>query len=319
MSAQLMMKRNLNAAAAAGQQQPRLAAAAASRRVCRTPAAPPRSRTSSVRVRAEAPEAPVKEKKQPAAKKGVLAELSGLGDALGPIGLTYSGGIKPKEHESLEKNSGSSDASTSSSAGAAADQQEQRPRSIARMTTAEWRAKYEVDGTVDLFVEEEFNAGSRLIGGRAVHWGGVAGFGSGEGPSAGDAPRHKVVITNPNDGATYAVDVPEDRYILWEAEDAGLELPYACRMGCCTACAVRVKAGSVEQVEALGVSQELRDAGYALMCVAYPTSDCELELADEDEVYELQFGRAFAEAALDPNSPWVERDDYALEIAQMDE
>jgi ferredoxin len=31
------------------------------------------------------------------------------------------------------------------------------------MTTAEWRAKYEADGTVDLFVEEEFNSGSRLI------------------------------------------------------------------------------------------------------------------------------------------------------------
>jgi hypothetical protein len=59
-------------------------------------------------------------------------------------------------------------------------------------------------------------------------------------------------------------------------------------MGCCTACAVRVKSGEVRQVEALGVSQELRDAGYALMCVGFPTADCELEVANEDEVYELQ-------------------------------
>ncbi len=38
------------------------------------------------------------------------------------------------------------------------------------------------------------------------------------------------------------------RYILWEAEDKGLELPYACRMGCCTACAVKVLQGEVSTV-----------------------------------------------------------------------
>lgn len=48
------------------------------------------------------------------------------------------------------------------------------------------------------------------------------------------------------------------RYILWEAEDEGLQLPYACRMGCCTACAVRIKEGEMYQPEALGISAELR-------------------------------------------------------------
>lgn len=37
------------------------------------------------------------------------------------------------------------------------------------------------------------------------------------------------------------------RYVLWEAEDRGLLLPYACRMGCCTACAVRIKEGDMYQ------------------------------------------------------------------------
>ena len=36
-------------------------------------------------------------------------------------------------------------------------------QSISTMSTAEWRAKYERDGCVDLWVEEEFNAGSRLV------------------------------------------------------------------------------------------------------------------------------------------------------------
>ena len=36
-------------------------------------------------------------------------------------------------------------------------------KSMNSMTTAEWRAKYEKDGAVDLWVEEEFNSGSRII------------------------------------------------------------------------------------------------------------------------------------------------------------
>ena len=41
------------------------------------------------------------------------------------------------------------------------------------------------------------------------------------------------------------------RYILWEAEEQGLLLPYACRMGCCTACAVRIKEGEMYQPQVL--------------------------------------------------------------------
>ena len=36
-------------------------------------------------------------------------------------------------------------------------------RSISSMTTEQWRSRYEQDGCVDLWVEEEFNAGSRLV------------------------------------------------------------------------------------------------------------------------------------------------------------
>lgn len=108
-------------------------------------------------------------------------------------------------------------------------------------------------------------------------------------------------------------------YVLWEAEDQGLLLPYACRMGCCTACAVRVKEGTMTQPEALGVAAELRARGFALMCVGYAQSDLVLEVAGEDEVYDLQFGAQFEEAATNPNGAAVMRDDFALEIANMDE
>jgi ferredoxin len=54
-----------------------------------------------------------------------------------------------------------------------------------------------------------------------------------------------------------------------------------------------VRSGEVFQPEAVGLSQELRDRGYALLCVSYARSDLEVETQDEDEVYELQFGRYF--------------------------
>ena len=43
-----------------------------------------------------------------------------------------------------------------------AAQSGEQPRSISSLTTEEWRARYEQGGAVDLWVEEEFNSGSRL-------------------------------------------------------------------------------------------------------------------------------------------------------------
>lgn len=176
---------------------------------------------------------------------------------------------------------------------------------------------YEKDGTVDLFLQDDFNAGVRIVDGEVLYPN--FGVGTGEGKSQGDCKSYKIKIYNHYADQVIEVDVPEDRYILWEAEDQGLELPQSCRMGCCTACAVKVKEGTVYQPEALGVSEELKKKGYALMCVAFPDSDCVLETVPEDEVYDLQFGRYFAQQALDKNSASIERDDFALEIAQMDE
>ena len=137
-----------------------------------------------------------------------------------------------------------------------------------------------------------------------------AGRGGGEGRAHGETVRK----VTPNHPAP-----PPPSYVLWEAEDQGLLLPYACRMGCCTACAVRVVSGTLSQPEALGVAAELRGRGFALMCVAYATSDAVLEVAAEDEVYNVQFGSQFELAATNPNGASVMRDDFALEIANMDE
>eukprot|EP00898_Chlorokybus_atmophyticus_P002425 jgi/Chlat1/3183/Chrsp22S03412 len=134
----------------------------------------------------------------------------------------------------------------------------------------------------------------------------------GRGSGKANVRRHRVTIVDPFNDETHVLDVPEDQYILESFRDAGIELPFACRMGCCTACSVRVKSGELRQPQALGISQPLKEKGYGLLCVGYPDSDLVAELQDEDEVYVLQFGQYFAKGP-------VVRDDYAIELADMDE
>ncbi|KAL4565268.1 hypothetical protein LXL04_029356 [Taraxacum kok-saghyz] len=126
------------------------------------------------------------------------------------------------------------------------------------------------------------------------------------------APSHKVTVHDRQRDVVHEFYVPEDQYILHTAEAQDISLPFACRHGCCTSCAVRIKSGGLRQPEALGISAELKAQGYALLCVGFPTSDVEVETQDEDEVYWLQFGRYFARGP-------IERDDYALELAMGDE
>lgn len=108
-------------------------------------------------------------------------------------------------------------------------------------------------------------------------------------------PRtYTITVHNRAQGSTHILQVPDDRYILHSAERQGTELPFSCRNGACTTCAVRVLSGDIYQPEAIGLSPELKKQGYALLCVSYARSDIEVETQDEDEVYELQFGRFFA-------------------------
>lgn len=110
--------------------------------------------------------------------------------------------------------------------------------------------------------------------------------------------NYQVKISDRRTGQHHQVSVPSDRYILHSAEQQGIELPFSCRNGACTACAVRVISGHLEQPEAMGLSPQLQRQGYALLCVSYACSDLEVETQAEDEVYELQFGRYFAKGKI---------------------
>ncbi len=114
---------------------------------------------------------------------------------------------------------------------------------------------------------------------------------------------YTIEIRDRSSGTTHNIQVPEDRYILQSAENQGIKLPFSCRNGACTTCAVRVLKGEIYQPEAMGLTLELRRQGYALLCVSYPRSDLEVETQDEDEVYELQFGRYFGKGKVRAGLP----------------
>jgi ferredoxin len=99
--------------------------------------------------------------------------------------------------------------------------------------------------------------------------------------------------------AVHVLHVPEDRYIWHVMEEENIELPASCRNGCCTTCAVRIESGVVEQGEALGLLKEMRDVGYALLCVSYARSDLTCSLQSEDEVYDRQFGSSFESGGIE--------------------
>ncbi len=51
-----------------------------------------------------------------------------------------------------------------------------------------------------------------------------------------------------------------------EAEEQGLLLPWACRMGCCTACAVRVLSGELHQPQARSIYAAAAPQSRVLLC-----------------------------------------------------
>ena len=80
-------------------------------------------------------------------------------------------------------------------------------------------------------------------------------------------------VTIRYDGQEYKVMVPPDKAILETALDQGIDLPYSCQSGLCTACRGKALSGKVKLDEEEGLSQSERDQGYVLTCVGHPLTD----------------------------------------------
>ena len=80
-------------------------------------------------------------------------------------------------------------------------------------------------------------------------------------------------VTIRYDGQEYKVMVEPNRAILETALDQGIDLPYSCQSGLCTACRGKAISGKVKLDEEEGLSQSERNEGYVLTCVGHPLTD----------------------------------------------
>jgi ring-1,2-phenylacetyl-CoA epoxidase subunit PaaE len=87
----------------------------------------------------------------------------------------------------------------------------------------------------------------------------------------GDAKSREVTIRY--DGQEYKVSVEPTATILQSALDQGIDLPYSCQSGLCTACRGKALSGQVKLDEEEGLSQSERAEGYVLTCVGHPLTD----------------------------------------------
>ncbi len=75
------------------------------------------------------------------------------------------------------------------------------------------------------------------------------------------------------DGEEHLVNVKKGASVLDTALEAGLDMPYSCQSGLCTACRGKCLEGEISTDEAEGLSQEELDEGYVLTCVGKPVTD----------------------------------------------
>ncbi|KAJ7980038.1 Ferredoxin [Quillaja saponaria] len=106
---------------------------------------------------------------------------------------------------------------------------------------------------------------------------------------SGIVKAYKVVVEH--EGQSKELEVEPDETILSKALDSGMSVPHDCKLGVCMTCPAQLLSGSVDQSEGM-LSDDVVERGYALLCAAYPRSDCQIRTIPEDELLSLQLATA---------------------------
>ena len=98
---------------------------------------------------------------------------------------------------------------------------------------------------------------------------------------------HNVKLINCNT----EIKVQADQSIYEAALKAGVQLPIGCNYGGCITCAAKLISGKVRQPGATALNKRQSQAGYILLCVAKPKSNCCIEegVDSHDELYQNPF------------------------------
>ncbi|XP_073525747.1 uncharacterized protein [Phyllobates terribilis] len=96
---------------------------------------------------------------------------------------------------------------------------------------------------------------------------------------------YKVVVEH--EGQSTELEVDPDESILSKALDSGMDVPHDCKLGVCMTCPAKLISGKVDQSDGM-LSDDVVERGYALLCAAYPRSDCHIRVIPEEELLSLQ-------------------------------